>query len=904
MSKEKVIEKLNSLFKEEQWGRIEPKDIGISKFKILDDIFNMIVSENIISESLEICNKHLDEYPESITAVYLIGLAGYHNDSIEDQRELKHLIEVFTSFHKWAVVERISEKILEFGENSFALRSLAMSLEKLGRSKDAIPILENLLKIDRFDANVAKKLSLALASENREKSIYYNKLAIEGFIKIREFDEVVILWNKLVEAASTEDIPFFERIERSIVDAKEFSLVALLLKSLLNKYKDEENPDQSIEFLKKILSYKPDDHQARRDLIKFYEIKYSEHSQFDQFLKLSKLSNFKTPVKFAIEDFEKNIVFDKGNYVFHGSWKLGKIVEIDNERLTIDFEDKSDHQMSIKMGLQSLTPISNDHIYVMKSEDPEMLKSLFKDDFLQFFEILIKSYGGKILLADIKRELISEYVEEKNWGKWWTKARTLIKKDSNFGVSEKKKDLFFMRDKPLTYVEELLDNFTRVDSFSSRLDVAIEFINNIEKNEGSSVVQYFIDYFTGEIKGQSFTRQILSFFILRDLAEYVDPKKIKLDPIRTKVLDTIRDSRELHLISMKISSYDYKKDLVNLIEESREDWSEVVSELLFESPVRIHKYIMNKLIRAHSYNIINNFIDRVTTGAKQYPEVFIWVAKNLFTKTWDYEWLDYSRERLVITFFRLMNELKKIESEGNRLKNMTVELIFGNEEIVLKEIVKNFNMSFVGKLYDLSLDISYLEDSQRDKFLSFIKERSPEFTLQEGAREDAWDLGIEKIIVTKTGLEKKKAEFDQMVNVQMVNLSKELAKVSEASADQRENVEYNALLEKQSILKLSISRLDEEMKTVTVLDENSISTDSVVIGTGVFFTDLETGEKKTYTILGPWDADFEKNILSFRSPIARSMLGKKVDEIFELNIDDTVKKYRIESILPYTETIG
>ena len=100
---------------------------------------------------------------------------------------------------------------------------------------------------------------------------------------------------------------------------------------------------------------------------------------------------------------------------------------------------------------------------------------------------------------------------------------------------------------------------------------------------------------------------------------------------------------------MKISSYDYKKDLVNLIEESREDWPQVSAELLFETPVRIHKYIINNLIRAHAYKIINGFIDRVITGAKQYPEIFIWVARNLFSKQWDYDWLDYSRERLAVT---------------------------------------------------------------------------------------------------------------------------------------------------------------------------------------------------------------------------------------------------------------
>ena len=78
MEKEKLLEKVNSLFKEELWGRIEPKDIGISKFKILDDLFNSLMGENYFQEMLDICKAHLVEHPDSITASYLVGLIGYN----------------------------------------------------------------------------------------------------------------------------------------------------------------------------------------------------------------------------------------------------------------------------------------------------------------------------------------------------------------------------------------------------------------------------------------------------------------------------------------------------------------------------------------------------------------------------------------------------------------------------------------------------------------------------------------------------------------------------------------------------------------------------------------------------------------------------------------------------------
>jgi transcription elongation factor GreA len=899
MEKEKVLEKITSLFKEELWGRIKPEDIGISRFKIIDDLFNSVIAEDIISDAIDMCRSHLKEHAMSVTAAYLIGIIGYHTGRIEDTVHFRKLIDLFQENQKWKVVERISEKILEYGENRVALKALATSLEKFNRNKEAIPVWENLLKIDRFDAEVSKKLALAIIEDDPEKSIQYMKLSIEGFIKSSDYKEISILWNRLV-SISWDDLNFFERIEKMLVEAKQFDLTATLLKSLLHKYRDEENPNQSIEILKKILHYTPDDNAARRDLIKLYDTKYGNHSQYQQFLKISRLNNFKSPAKHAIQNFERNIVFDKGNFVFHRSWGVGVITDINSESIVVDFKSKNSHQMSIQMALQSLAPLSKEHIYVLEHEDFEILKTMFKDDFRQFFEILIRSYDNSILVSDIKKEIVPKYIEEKSWSKWWSKARTEIKKDPIFAFSEKKKDLIFMRDKPVTFAEELLDTFTKAQSFSEKLGAAIEFVNNIETGEGESVSQYFIDYFINEAKNSSQTRQILSYFILRSFSRYTDPKKLKLESIREKIIGFIKDSQDLPIISLKIGSYDYKKDFVNLIEESREDWPVVVSDILFETPIRIHKYIINNLIRAHSYKVINGFIDRAITGAKRSPEIFIWVSKNLLSRAWDYDWIDYSKESLILTYFRIMNELKKIETKGNRLKNMTLEFLFDNEGAVLKELVEQNGQQFVSKVYDLFSGLNYIEESHKNKFLAVIKLKYPDFKEAAQAKEtEEWVVDAEKLIVTPEGLERMNVEHARMINVDMVNLSQELKKASDVSGDVRENVEYNNLMEKQAILQMASNKLGDEIKKAEVLNISSVSTDAVNVGTKVEIEDVGKGDKNSYVILGPWDADYEKNILSYRSPIAKKLLGKKVGDEIAISIGDDEKKFKILSIGKY-----
>ncbi|MFH0975765.1 MAG: transcription elongation factor GreA [Spirochaetota bacterium] len=896
MDKEKILERLKSLFKEEQWGRIDPKDIGISKFKILDDIFNNLVSAGLLKDASVECKTYLTEHPDSIIASYLVGCMGHHLGQIEDTIQLRLLIDLFTKNHKWAIVELLSEKVLEYGENRIALKALATSLERLGRNREATPVWENLLKLDRFDTEVAKKLAFAIIDEDPEKSAQYMKLSIEGFIKNGEFNEILALWNKLI-SISYEDTQFFDRIERMLVESKHLELTATLLKSLFQKHKDDENPNQSIEILKKILDYSPEDINSRKELIKFYLKKYGNHSQYEQFLKLSKLNNFKYPVKHAIQDFEKNIVFDKGNYVYHRSWGVGKISDIENEFIVVDFKEKTGHKMSIQMALQSLMPIGKNHIYAMEHEDPQTLHALFKDQFIDFFEILINSFEGNIFLNDIKKELIPKYVSLKEWSKWWARARTEIKKNPHYGVSLKKKDLISLRDKPLTFADELLDNFIKSGSFSEKLDIAIEFVNNIESEEGKPVAQYFLDYFSSQTKEGSPTKEILSYFILNGFSKFIDSQKLKLDAILAKITQFIKSSNDLPLISRKITSYDYKKDFINLIENTREDWPSVVSGILFETPVRIHKYIVNNLIRANSFNIINLFIDRIITGAKQNSEVFIWLAKNILSGAWDYYWLDYSRERLILTYFRVLNELKKIEIKGNRLKNMAMELLFDNDCEVFRNIINQSSSTFLNKIYDLFKNISYIEDSHKEKIFSIIKIKYPDFNVADKKMSDEeWEVELEKLIVSREGYNRMQNELNRMVNIEMVNLSKDLAKASDVSGDVRENVEYNALIEKQTTLKMAINRLDNEIKKAEILNPEIVSTDKVNIGTKINYSDADTNENNNYIILGPWDADYGRRILSYRSPIAKAFLGKIVGDKVTLKIGEMTKNLTINSI--------
>src|SRR6185436_18474965 len=79
-------------------------------------------------------------------------------------------------------------------------------------------------------------------------------------------------------------------------------------------------------------------------------------------------------------------------------------------------------------------------------------------------------------------------------------------------------------------------------------------------------------------------------------------------------------------------------------------------------------------------------------------------------------------------------------------------------------------------------------------------------------------------------------------------------------------------------------------------DFSAAKDDAVCMGTRVRVTDLEANHPETFSILGAWDSDPEKGVVSYLTPLAQALIGKKVGEEVEFDMDGTKKRYRIEAI--------
>lgn len=176
--------------------------------------------------------------------------------------------------------------------------------------------------------------------------------------------------------------------------------------------------------------------------------------------------------------------------------------------------------------------------------------------------------------------------------------------------------------------------------------------------------------------------------------------------------------------------------------------------------------------------------------------------------------------------------------------------------------------------------------------LKIINETHPELTVKPTV--DPWENeGI--IFSTEQGMARRKEQLDHLVNVKMPANAKAIGEAA-ARGDLSENSEYKFALEERDLLRARVAMIQNELNLARIITVHDVDTDQVNIGTHLCLQSTDGANRREMTILGPWEADMEKNIYNYRAPMCMKFRGLKVGDRVTLNLDDTEREYQIESI--------
>lgn len=154
---------------------------------------------------------------------------------------------------------------------------------------------------------------------------------------------------------------------------------------------------------------------------------------------------------------------------------------------------------------------------------------------------------------------------------------------------------------------------------------------------------------------------------------------------------------------------------------------------------------------------------------------------------------------------------------------------------------------------------------------------------------------INRHIMTYDGVKKLEDELEYLRTVKRREI-KEKIKSALSFGDLSENSEYDDAKNEQAFIEGRIVQLENMLKNVTIVDESNLSLDIVSVGSTVKIKDCDFDEEVQYTIVGSAEADPINNRISNESPVGKSLLGKRIGDIVEVQIPDGLSMYKILSI--------
>ena len=155
---------------------------------------------------------------------------------------------------------------------------------------------------------------------------------------------------------------------------------------------------------------------------------------------------------------------------------------------------------------------------------------------------------------------------------------------------------------------------------------------------------------------------------------------------------------------------------------------------------------------------------------------------------------------------------------------------------------------------------------------------------------------MDKEPITVNGLKNLKSELEDLKNVQRPKVVEAIAE-ARSHGDLKENAEYHAAKEQQALIESRVIAINDLIARANVIDVTKIENDGkVIFGSTVKVQDLESNKQITYKLVGQDEADISKNLIFFKSPIGKALIGKNKGDIVSVNTPSGERNFEIKNV--------
>lgn len=583
-----------------------------------------------------------------------------------------------------------------------------------------------------------------------------------------------------------------------------------------------------------------------------------------------------------------------GNFCVHKSFGAGKIVDWDlpGKKLTIDFEKSSGQSMDLQFAIQKTEWIPEDDFRAKKIGRIEELRNLAKSDPVELVVHMLASHGGSMSAEALEKELSGPVMPAEDFKKWWESTKKAVRESRRAVVPQKRVDAIVLRSTEHTAAEALLADFESARDIKGMIRALEAIAADIGafENDTSALAKLLKDIDEGAMKASRLQLgQAMQLVAARD--EVISSTKMmELDPSAVRLSDLLQKA-DFTRISEEAGALPSGRQ--RAVYEAfpgafGDEWVGKIVQIFDKVGARGVSEIARILIeRGETPALLchlRSAIGRRALGT----DALIWVCrerKNLSAEVFSAD-----------VGAAILNLLENDHLSDGPRKTSRLQSLLGDDKTLLNDLVGSMDANEARNFARRLMDCPVFADLEKKSLMArIIKSRPETGELVSGGN----SRREENLLVSWDSLERKKAELDEIVRVRIPQNTKDIS-IARSYGDLRENFEYKSAKDMQKYLGHRKNELEREIGRARGTDFKGADAAKVNIGT-VVTLDNSAGEKREITVLGAWDSDPSRQMVSYLSEVGKALVGRAPGEAVEVRDEttETLQEWNVKSIRAY-----
>ncbi|MGF1571624.1 MAG: GreA/GreB family elongation factor [Sumerlaeia bacterium] len=730
---------------------------------------------------------------------------------------------------------------------------------------------------------------------------------IRDLMRAKKYDELDTLWLEVL-VSEPKTLSFHESVIRYLMNKKEVERVREMYGLFAEQSVAQDRFQHTIDVLSLLLQYDPAYTALRRYFMQSVRGLHADRGdRLDEIFRISELDSDSPDIMASMSKVEELLGASKGQVFKHSQWGLGIVRELDATEgwAVLDFEKKPNHRITLSGIKEFLQRIPNEHFLARIAKNPEETKREIYEDPCAAIRICLKNYKGKLKAPDLKKIFMTGFLTEPEFKKWWTKAKDEVRLDPHIDLIGKgASTLLVLRQEARSFADEIRVRLLEAPTTKQRRDV----LRDVDKH-GSAADMAEEDLkilemlFSKPVADGSLSTDVemmshgLLFEEFRELFTEEAKNPVDLNPFFT------RDRDDLIELIGKIEVFELQRVALRRVLDERKDASAILSEVFFTAETRLATWIEKTLEGMGNTRVMESCVERILSNPMRNTDIFIWAAKKVFSGNLPHVLESMSESEIILSGLQAMNDL---ESQAHNLSGKTRDHVMQKanklraflQEGTLKHIKRSLRSCTADQARQFITGVNMmgnLTNQLRMGIEQVIFAEHPGLSKSRPSEEEE----EQKTAIhysTDAAVENRRQKLSHILNTEIPENSEQIG-IAREYGDLKENAEYHAAKDRQKVLMQTAAELEGLISRAQIIDLNGVKTDQVRFGTKVGLQNLDTKETEECILLGMWEANADKKIISYLTPFGSQLMSRKVGEEFLMKLPDGREvNYRVNSI--------